>query len=92
MASRACARPPGRKSPRPSGGPSDAIERGERILLIDDPVATGGTAEAAATLIAKMGGEVVECRVVIDLPDVGGRKRPEKLGLAVHALCEFEGD
>ncbi len=71
---------------------TDAISQGERILLVDDLIATGGTAEAAATLIAKMGGEVVECCFVIDLPDVGGRKRLEKLGLAVHALCEFEGD
>jgi len=71
---------------------TDAISQGERILLVDDLVATGGTAEAAATLIAKMGGEVVECCFVIDLPDVGGRARLEKLGLKVHALCEFEGD
>jgi adenine phosphoribosyltransferase len=71
---------------------TDAISKGERILLIDDLVATGGTAEAAASLVAKMGGEIVECCFVIDLPDVGGRKRLEKLGLSVHALCEFEGD
>jgi adenine phosphoribosyltransferase len=71
---------------------TDAISRGERILLIDDLVATGGTAEAASTLIAKMGGEVIECCFVVDLPDVGGRKRLEKMGLGVFALCEFEGD
>jgi len=71
---------------------TDAISRGERVLLIDDLIATGGTAEAAATLIRKMGAEVVECCFVIDLPDVGGRKRLEKMGLKVHALCEFEGD
>jgi len=71
---------------------TDAISHGERVLLIDDLVATGGTAEAAAALIGKMGGVVVECCFVIDLPDVGGRKRLEKLGLAVHALCEFEGE
>jgi adenine phosphoribosyltransferase len=69
----------------------DAIAPGDRVLLIDDLVATGGTAEAAATLIGKMGAEVVECCFVIDLPDVGGRKRLEKMGLKVHALCEFEG-
>jgi adenine phosphoribosyltransferase len=71
---------------------TDAISRGERILLIDDLVATGGTAEAASTLIAKMGGEVIECCFVVDLPDIGGRKRLEKMGLGVFALCEFEGD
>jgi adenine phosphoribosyltransferase len=70
---------------------TDAIGQGERVLLVDDLIATGGTAEAAAALIAKMGGEVVECCFIIDLPDVGGRKRLEKKGLKVFALCEFEG-
>ena len=71
---------------------TDAISPGDRVLLIDDLVATGGTAEAAATLIRKMGGEVIECCFVVDLPDIGGRKRLEKMGLKVFALCEFEGD
>ena len=71
---------------------TDAISKGERILLIDDLIATGGTAEAAATLIRKMGGEVVECCFVVDLPDIGGRKRLEKMGLKVFTLCEFEGE
>ncbi len=71
---------------------TDAIAKGERILLVDDLIATGGTAEAAVALITKMGAEVVECCFVIDLPDVGGRKRLEKRGLTVFALCEFEGD
>lgn len=71
---------------------TDAISPGERVLLIDDLIATGGTAEAAATLIGKMGAEVVECCFIVDLPDVGGRKRLEKLGLKVFALCEFEGE
>jgi adenine phosphoribosyltransferase len=70
----------------------DAIQPGERILLVDDLIATGGTAEAAAGLIEDMGGEVVECCFVIDLPDVGGRARLEKLGHRVFALCEFEGE
>jgi adenine phosphoribosyltransferase len=71
---------------------TDAIAPGERVLLIDDLIATGGTAEAAAALIAKMGAEVLECCFIVDLPDVGGRKRLEKLGLKVFALCEFEGE
>jgi adenine phosphoribosyltransferase len=71
---------------------TDAIAKGDRVLLIDDLVATGGTAEAACALIQKMGGEVIECCFVVDLPDVGGRKRLEGLGLKVFALCEFEGD
>ena len=71
---------------------TDAISKGERILLIDDLIATGGTAEAAATLIGKMGGEVIECCFVVDLPDIGGRERLEKLGLNVFTLCGFEGE
>ena len=70
----------------------DAIQKGDRVLLVDDLIATGGTAEAAAGLIQDMGGEVVECGFVIDLPDIGGRARLEGQGLKVFALCEFEGD
>ncbi|PSJ17508.1 adenine phosphoribosyltransferase [Nitrosomonas supralitoralis] len=70
----------------------DAIQPGDQVLLIDDLIATGGTAEAAAGLIEDMGGEIVECCFVIDLPDVGGRARLEKLGHSVFALCEFEGE
>ncbi|MDQ3267761.1 MAG: adenine phosphoribosyltransferase [Pseudomonadota bacterium] len=71
---------------------TDAITSGERVLLVDDLIATGGTAEAATRLIEKMGGKIVECCFVIDLPDVGGRKRLEKQGYSVFSLCEFEGD
>jgi adenine phosphoribosyltransferase len=71
---------------------TDAIEKGEKILLVDDLIATGGTAEAACKLIEKMGGQIVECCFIIDLPDIGGRKRLEKHGQKVFALCEFEGD
>jgi adenine phosphoribosyltransferase len=70
----------------------DAISKGEHVLLVDDLIATGGTAEAAVTLIEKMGGKVVECCFVIDLPDLGGRKRLEGMNQKVFALCEFEGD
>lgn len=70
----------------------DAVTRGERVLLVDDLVATGGTAEAACTLLQKAGAEVVECCFVVDLPDLGGRKRLERRGVAVYALCEFEGE
>lgn len=71
---------------------TDAIEKGEKILLVDDLIATGGTAEAACLLIDKMGGKIFECCFIIDLPDVGGRARLEKHGHKVFALCEFEGD
>ena len=70
---------------------TDAIAKGDKVLLVDDLIATGGTAEAAATLIEKLGGEVVECAFVVDLPDVGGRKRLEHKGYRVFALCTFEG-
>lgn len=70
----------------------DAVAKGEKILLADDLIATGGTAEAAVKLIESMGGHIVECCFVIDLPDLGGRKRLEKHGQKVFALCEFEGD
>jgi adenine phosphoribosyltransferase len=71
---------------------TDAIDKGERILLVDDLIATGGTAEAACKLIEKMGGKIVECCFIIDLPDIGGHARLEKHGHKVFALCEFEGD
>jgi len=70
----------------------DAIKPGDRVLLVDDLIATGGTAQAAVQLIEDMGGIVVECCFVIDLPDVGGRARLEAMGQKVFALCEFEGD
>ena len=71
---------------------TDAIQPGDCVLLIDDLIATGGTAEAAVRLIQDMGATVHECCFVIDLPDVGGRKRLEKMGCKVFSLCEFEGD
>jgi len=70
----------------------DALTKGERVLLVDDLIATGGTAEAALKLIESMGAKVVECCFVIDLPDLGGSKRLEKHGQKVFSLCEFEGD
>jgi len=70
----------------------DAVSPGERVLLVDDLIATGGTAGAACKLIESMGGKIVECCFVIDLPDLGGRVRLEKHGHNVFALCEFEGD
>ncbi len=70
----------------------DAIEKHERVLLVDDLIATGGTAEAAIKLIESLGGQVVECCFVVDLPDLGGNKRLTGMGHKVYALCEFEGD
>jgi adenine phosphoribosyltransferase len=70
----------------------DAVQPGDRVLLVDDLIATGGTAEAAVALIEQAGGTVQECCFVIDLPDLGGRKRLESRGYKVFTLCEFEGD
>ena len=69
----------------------DAILKGERILLIDDLIATGGTAEAAIQLIQQCGGNIVECAFIINLPELGGKNRLEELGLKVHTLIDFEG-
>ena len=70
----------------------DAVASGELVLLVDDLIATGGTAEAAVKLIESTGGKIVECCFIIDLPDLGGHQRLEKMGQKVFALCEFEGD
>jgi adenine phosphoribosyltransferase len=69
----------------------DAIVRHERVLLVDDLVATGGTAEAALALIEIAGGTTVGCAFVIDLPDLGGRARIERRGIPTVALCAFAG-
>ena len=69
----------------------DAIQPGERILVVDDLLATGGTAAAGISLIERLGGKVVGCAFIIDLPDLGGRKLLESKGHEVHALCAFDG-
>ncbi|MHA7826882.1 MAG: adenine phosphoribosyltransferase [Roseovarius sp.] len=69
----------------------DAIQPGEKVLVVDDLLATGGTAEAGIRLIERLGGEIVGCAFVIDLPELGGRKRLEAMGMDVHALCNFDG-
>lgn len=69
----------------------DALQAGERVLLVDDLLATGGTAEAGIKLIERLGAQVVGCAFVVDLPDLGGRKKLEALGMSIHSLCEFQG-
>ena len=69
----------------------DGIQRGERVLLVDDLIATGGTAEAALRLISIAGGSVVGCAFVVELPELGGREKLETLGHPVLALCAFPG-
>ena len=69
----------------------DALKPGEKVLIVDDLLATGGTAAAAITLCKRLGAEVIGCAFVIDLPELGGRKVLEGMDMPVHALCEFEG-
>ena len=70
----------------------DSIKEGERVLIVDDLIATGGTVEAAVKLVQKMKGEILECCFIIDLPDIGGSRKLESMGQNVFTLCEFEGD
>jgi adenine phosphoribosyltransferase len=69
----------------------DALQPGERVLLIDDLIATGGTAEAAVKLLRTLGAEIVAACFVIDLPELGGARRLEALGVPVHSLVAFQG-
>ena len=69
----------------------DALCPGDKVLLVDDLLATGGTAEAGIKLIERLGAEIIGCAFIIDLPQLGGRKLLEDLGFEIHALCEFQG-
>jgi adenine phosphoribosyltransferase len=69
----------------------DALLPGEKVLLVDDLLATGGTAEAGIRLIERLGAEIVGCAFIVDLPELGGRRLLEGMGMDVHVLCEFEG-
>ena len=69
----------------------DAIEAGETVLIVDDLLATGGTAEAGIILIERLGARIAACAFVVDLPDLGGRARLEAFGMDVRRLIDFEG-
>ncbi|MBC7165143.1 MAG: adenine phosphoribosyltransferase [Roseovarius sp.] len=69
----------------------DAIAAGERVLLVDDLLATGGTAAAGIRLIERLGGEIRGCAFIVDLPDLGGHERLTGMGMDVHTLCAFAG-
>ena len=69
----------------------DAVNPGEKVILVDDLIATGGTAVGATQLLRQIGAEVVAACFVIDLPDLGGRKKLEALDVPVHTLVEFAG-
>jgi adenine phosphoribosyltransferase len=69
----------------------DAVVPGERVILVDDLIATGGTAEGAVKLLKQIGANVVAACFVIDLPELGGAKKIEALGVPVRTLMAFEG-
>jgi len=71
---------------------TDAVHKGQKVLLVDDLIATGGTAEGAVKLLQKLGADVVAACFVIDLPELGGRKKIEALDVPVRTLIEFEGE
>jgi len=71
---------------------TDAVSAGERILLVDDLIATGGTAAASIRLLERAGAEIVLCSFVVDLPDLGGAAKLRAMGKQVVSLVEFEGD
>ena len=69
----------------------DAVERGERVILVDDLIATGGTAEGAVKLLRNMGAQVLAACFIIDLPDLGGADKLRRLDVPVRTLISFEG-
>ncbi len=70
---------------------TDAVREGDRVLLVDDLIATGGTAEASIRLLQRAGATVVGATFIIDLPELGGAKRIEALGVPVSSLVSYEG-
>ena len=70
----------------------DALSSGEPVLLVDDLIATGGTAVAAVKLLRQLNADVVGAAFVIDLPDLGGSRRLAGLGVECHTVMSFEGD
>ncbi len=70
----------------------DAIENGTKVLLVDDLLATGGTAMAAAQLVEKLGGKIAEMAFIVSLPDVGGEKKLKEKGYRIFYLTSFEGE
>jgi adenine phosphoribosyltransferase len=69
----------------------DGVTKGERVILVDDLVATGGTAEAAVKLLKQLGAEVLAACFIVDLPELGGAEKIRKLGVPVRTLVSFEG-
>ena len=69
----------------------DALSPGDKVLLVDDLLATGGTAEAGIKLIERLGAEVIGCAFIVDLPELNGHKKLLEMGMSVHTLCNFDG-
>jgi adenine phosphoribosyltransferase len=69
----------------------DAVTKGERVIMVDDLIATGGTAEGAVKLLRQMGADVVAACFMVDLPDLGGADKLRKMGVSVRTLMTFEG-
>ena len=67
------------------------MQAGERILLVDDLLATGGTAAAGIALLERLGAEIVSCAFIVELPELGGRTKLEAMGMDLRALCAFDG-
>ena len=70
----------------------DAIKKGDKVLIVDDLIATGGTAMAAAKLVKKLSGEIYEFAFIVDLPDLGGKRKLEEAGFTAYAQTSFEGE
>ncbi len=71
---------------------TDAVSAGSKVLVVDDLIATGGTAIAAITLLRKLQAKLVGCAFLVDLPDLGGAKRIIEMGIEVDSLCAFDGE
>ena len=69
----------------------DATQLREKVLIFDDLMATGGTAKAAILLVERLGGQIIGCAFIVNLPELGDRNLLEFLGIDVHALCAFNG-
>jgi adenine phosphoribosyltransferase len=67
------------------------VEKGERVILVDDLIATGGTAEGAVKLLRQMGAEVMAACFMVDLPELGGAQKLRDMGVPVRTLMAFEG-
>jgi adenine phosphoribosyltransferase len=70
---------------------TDAVKAGDKVVLIDDLIATGGTMMAGRRLLEKLGAEVMEGAAIVDLPELGGSKKLRESGLRLFTLLDFDG-